>query len=240
MNNGRYAHADEVTTSLAAASRIIPHVLEIVGPTLSAVDVGGGTGAWLSVLQNFGVDEILLYDTEHVKPQLLIDQSCFRSVDLNRTMPSLSNSHFDLAICLECAEHLHPSRSAPLVKTLTSCTDVVLFSAATPGQPGKGHINLQFPEFWRRLFDACGFVRYDVIRPRILWNREIPYWYRQNLFLFCKTSVNLQNEKDSFLPADFELFYGPNLHKLAPGGFLDLIKELGPSFTRVLQRRSKE
>lgn len=225
---------------MAAAEIIVPIVLEAVGHCNSVVDVGGGTGAWLSVFLRHGVGKVALFEVQEVSAQLLIDPAYYQPVDLNQTMPSLSRQRFDLALCLECAEHLHPSRSTPLVATLTSCTDVVLFSAAIPGQPGNGHINLQFPSYWRQLFANHGFIRHDVIRPLIITRQDIPYWYRQNLYVFSRPSFSLNFRQESHISEDFELLYGPNIGNLRPLGFRNYVSELGPAFARAVKRRTNQ
>jgi hypothetical protein len=95
---------------------------------------------------------------------------------------------FDLAVCLEVAEHLPASSAEAFVKFLTGLAPVVLFSAAIPGQGGTNHINEQFLSYWVKLFSQSGYHPLDVIRP-IIWNDErVPFWYRQNIILFANDS----------------------------------------------------
>jgi len=76
-----------------------------------------------------------------------------------------------------------------LIKFLADLSDVVLFSAALPGQGGVGHINEQPLSYWRSLFAKHGYVFYDAIRPQ-LWNDDrVAYWYRQNTVLAIKSEV---------------------------------------------------
>lgn len=65
-------------------------------------------------------------------------------------------------------------------------SDIVLFSAAIPGQGGENHINEQWPEFWSGLFNERGYVGLDFVRRRIWNDRRIPYWYKQNILLYVK------------------------------------------------------
>jgi len=84
---------------------------------------------------------------------------------------------------------------------------MVLFSAAIPGQGGKGHKHEQFPSYWSELFGRYDFVRRDVIRNRILFDATIPWWYRQNLFLYIKKGLQLTHTAVDFLPEDFILIH---------------------------------
>jgi hypothetical protein len=72
-----------------------------------------------------------------------------------------------------------------LIGELTQLSDVILFSAAVPGQRGYGHINEQWPAYWQRLFEARQYELVDWIRPRIMGLPQVAWWFRQNLMLFA-------------------------------------------------------
>lgn len=93
---------------------------------------------------------------------------------------------FDLALCLEVAEHLPAEAGAVLVETLTRHAPAVLFSAAIPGQGGTDHVNEAWPEVWQWHFAKAGFDCHDIIRPAIWADARIEPWYRQNLPLFVR------------------------------------------------------
>jgi hypothetical protein len=59
---------------------------------------------------------------------------------------------FDLAICLEVAEHLPPEAAEGFIDSLTRLAPVVLFSAAITFQVGNQHLNGQWPDYWATLF----------------------------------------------------------------------------------------
>jgi SAM-dependent methyltransferase len=69
---------------------------------------------------------------------------------------------YELACCVEVAEHIPPDRSEDLVAALTSLTQRwIYFTAAPPGQSGRGHINCRPHEEWLGFFAARGWVRDD-------------------------------------------------------------------------------
>jgi hypothetical protein len=109
-----YRHLDEMSASHSSAERIIPVILGITGPLRSVVDLGGGDGGWLRVFQQHGVEEVLLIDCPEVTPHLVIDRRFLQPCNLVRELPT--PRRFDLAVCLECAEHLPPHRAKPLVE----------------------------------------------------------------------------------------------------------------------------
>lgn len=92
---------------------------------------------------------------------------------------------FDLVQCLEVAEHLPGSAADSLVASLARHADLILFSAAPPGQGGLHHINEQPYDYWRKKFSACGYEPYDWVRPRIAADADVAPWYRYNICLYA-------------------------------------------------------
>ncbi|MGE3804952.1 MAG: methyltransferase domain-containing protein [Gemmataceae bacterium] len=232
MTVNKYRHADQVADSVHAAERIVPLILALTGQIRSVVDVGGGTGAWLSVFRRSGAEELLLLDCPDVATELLIDPSSFEPVDLSRELPA--PRRFDLAVCVEVAEHLPGRMARPLVEWLTTAADVVAFSAAIPGQGGLGHVHLQPPGYWMELFQQRGFVRRDLLRAKIIHDETIPWWYRQNLFLYVKPDVKLSVEEPDFLPPEFQLIHADIFYDRS---FMSLVRQLGPAFVAAVKRR---
>ena len=166
-----------------AARRILDLVLPRLPPVHSALDVGCGVGAWLSVLQERGVADVLGFDGAWVDEKLLkIPADQFRRADLSG--PLSLERRFDLAICLEVAEHLPPDRADGFVAELAGAADFVLFSAAIPFQGGYGHVNEQWQSYWAARFARRGFAVRDWVRPRLWTDQKISGWYRQNLLLY--------------------------------------------------------
>jgi len=100
-------------------------------------------------------------------------------------------SKYDVAICMEVAEHLQPSVSLGLIKSITSVSDVVIFSAAVPGQDGDGHINCRRRDEWHEFFYRQGFVIADTIREKIRNNMKVGLWYRLNAVDYYKKKREL-------------------------------------------------
>ena len=123
------------------------------------VDIGCGSGTWASTYRKSGI-RILGVDGENIRDdQLLIDRSDFVRRDL--THPFQISDRFDLVNCLEVAEHLHSDKASTFVLELTKLADVVVFSAAVPGQGGTHHVNEQWPSYWINLFSTFGFKALD-------------------------------------------------------------------------------
>lgn len=228
-----YGHLHEMAVSHVAAERIVPEILAITGPVRSVVDVGGGDGGWLRAFQAHGVEEVSLIDCPEVAAHLVIDDKCFQPCNLRHNLPA--PRRHDLAICLECAEHLPAHRAKPLVEWLTKAADVVVFSAAIPGQAGHGHVHLRFPDYWKQLFSEHGFRCHDVLRPRILGDMEVPWWYRQNMFMFVSPAATVRAEGREGIPDDFYLVHKSTV--FVGRSVKTLICELGPALVSAIRRR---
>lgn len=162
---------------------VVPIVMQLINPE-SVVDVGCGIGTWLSVFKKNGVRKIVGIDGSHVdREQLLfhIDEEEFMIRDLIE--PLAVKQKFDLVVSLEVAEHLPEKVSDTFVKSLTQLGDHILFSAAIPHQGGDGHINEQWPLYWKTKFNLLDFEVYDCIRPRIWESLDVNWWYKQNIFM---------------------------------------------------------
>jgi SAM-dependent methyltransferase len=182
---------DQCNGSLNSAKIILPLVLKILPKINSAVDLGCGRGTWLSVLKELGVDEIKGYDGQWVESDmLLIPEHCFTPAELDKKMTF--ERKYDLAISLEVAEHLPEESAKEFIKTLTTASNIVLFSAAIPHQGGVNHINEQWQKYWHTLFASMGYIGIDCLRNMIWDNPEIDWWYRQNIILYIHREI-LQN-----------------------------------------------
>jgi SAM-dependent methyltransferase len=167
-----------------SARLVIPIVLELCRPQ-SVVDVGCGTGIWLSVFQECGVADVRGLDGPYnAMSEFRVDRSLFTAVDFEK--PFALDRTFDCAVSLEVAEHVSPANADRFVQSLVALAPLVLFSAAIPFQGGYQHVNEQWPEYWVERFDRHGYRAVDVIRPRV-WNETGICWYtKQNTLLFVR------------------------------------------------------
>lgn len=145
-------------------------------------------GTWLAAAQHLGVGDVRGLDGAYaVDAGLRIGGDLFTPTDLARPLPP-PDRRFDLAMSLEVAEHLPASRSESFVTDLCALADVVLFSAAIPGQLGTDHINLDFQHTWADRFDGNGYLAFDIVRPRVWHDADVEAFYRQNALVFVNKS----------------------------------------------------
>ena len=189
----KYIHIKEEHNTIAA-SLVLPLIFNIIRP-ISMLDIGCGIGTWLSMAKSLGVDHIFGIDGAYVNIELLeehISSKEFLSHDLNS--PIDLGKKFNMVVCLEVAEHLPEASAAVLVESLIRHSDVILFSAAIPGQGGQNHLNEQWPEYWAHLFEEHEYVFLDIIRPLIWDNSDVDFWYKQNIFLVVKSNHELASK----------------------------------------------
>lgn len=173
--------------SLASARIVVPRIQQMFAAK-SVIDFGCGTGAWLRAFEETGATDILGLDFGEVQPdQLAIAPDNFRTKDLSQTITL--DRRFDIAVSLEVAEHLPEEAAATFVGNLVRHADIIIFSAAIPGQLGNGHINCQYPSYWAELFSHHMFMCFDPLRP-LIWDEDtIPFWYRQNMLVFINRRI---------------------------------------------------
>jgi len=175
-----------------SARIVVPMLVELIRPS-SVLDLGCGRGAWLSAFIANGIEKFVGLDGDYIPPStLLFPADRFRPINLSARF-ELPPDRFDLAICLEVAEHLPARNSRHLVQQLTSAAPQVLFSAAPPGQSGGGHINCQPLSYWREVFAEFGFRMLDPFRAKLRDESRVAWWYRQNMVLFVSPAAIAAN-----------------------------------------------
>jgi SAM-dependent methyltransferase len=166
------------------SARIIVNILFDKYHPRSVIDVGCGTGAWLKIWQDSGVN-IFGVEGDWVEDKmLLVSKDNILKTDLSKKL--ILQEKFDLVVTMEVAEHLPPASADIFIQSLTSFADRVVFSAAVPGQGGKNHLNEQWPKYWADIFAKYGFGVDDSIRYQIWEDENIEWWYRQNILVFEK------------------------------------------------------
>lgn len=245
----RYVH-DVETHNLASPAEIVGILGRALNPK-SVVDIGCGTGTFLHQFKKAGVDRVLGIDGPWVNRELLaanLDSNEFREKNLEE--PINLGEKFDLAVCVEVAEHLDEKYADALITSLTGLSNVILFSAAIPYQDGQNHLNEQWMNYWAQKFDAHGYASRDLIRPMIWNNGKIQWWYRQNIFLVynrqAPPDLRLLEEYqgtgiNSYVHPDLYLKKSKRLEEILTGrqSFLFYIKLIVKKLLRIVKPGSK-
>jgi len=153
----------------------------------SVVDVGCGTGALLEAIKKKGCET---FGFEYSDAAIEICRARHLDVQkFNLESDVLNNIRkFDLAISTEVAEHLPAKFSDRYVEILCRLADVIVFTAAPPGQGGDDHVNEQLPSYWIAKFNKLGFdYSHEITKNwRVAWknSNRVASWYYDNLMVF--------------------------------------------------------
>ena len=153
------------------------------------VDVGCGSGALLAALAARGVRTLGLEGSP-------AGVACARRRKIDVRLTDLAQPFevepCDLVISLEVAEHLPESAAEQFVASLTSAAPHIVFSAATPGQGGLGHINEQPHAYWIAKFRERGFTVDEETTQAVRehWRRSnVASWYCNNVLFLRRETI---------------------------------------------------
>ncbi len=181
--------------NISSAEQIVPLVLKLIrneDSSFSVIDLGCGSGNWLSVFKKHGCRVLGVDGGDIPAEHLMISCDEFISHDFRN--PFKSDQKFDLAVSLECAEHIPEDCSDEFLDSLTALSDIILFSAAIPHQRGNGHVNEQYQQYWVDKFNQRGYEYYDAIRKDVWNDGNVRAFYAQNIFLYVNRDSSFYKE----------------------------------------------
>lgn len=166
------------------------------------VDIGCATGLYLKPFMDRGIK---VYGVEPayqdaIDAGLDIPDSCMSFRYFPTNAPMISEYDPDLTLCLEVLEHVSEDKADGFVEGLCSLSDVIVFSAGSPGQGGKGHINCQPKEYWMQLFEEYDFLVDLEATEKIVWHMRQGYhmgWLVNNLMVL-KRKDDLDMTEEEF------------------------------------------
>lgn len=159
-----------------SAELVAGAIHEVFRPA-SVADLGCGCGVYSHLFKLKGAMVLsidgVIPPPEHSFPMEIITR------DL--TLPFENTwGNFDLALCLEVAEHIPEEFSGVFLKNLTAFSDRLAMSAAPPDQGGRHHVNEQPRRYWAQKLAELGFAynrrasgsvlkRLERERPPFMW-----------------------------------------------------------------------
>jgi hypothetical protein len=85
---------------------------------------------------------------------LIIDRRFVLIHDLR--FPLRLKEKFDLALCIEVAEHIHPAYEDIFLDTICSAANILVFSSPPPGKGGLHHVNERPLSYWIKKISQRG------------------------------------------------------------------------------------
>ncbi|MEM9739559.1 MAG: class I SAM-dependent methyltransferase [Pseudomonadota bacterium] len=180
-----YNHVE--TWAAESAPAIVDSITRDFGPK-SVADVGCGTGAMLERVSRAGlVTKGFEYSDDGIK------RCRHRGLDVQKFDIEADtyndDTRFDVVMSMEVAEHLPESIADNYVQLLCDLSDTVVMTAASPGQIGTDHVNLQPKSYWIEKMTARGYTHLPQLQQswQDKWKAAgVTRFYWQNLLLFQK------------------------------------------------------
>jgi hypothetical protein len=152
----------------------------------SVIDFGCAIGAYLEPFHEQGIDIQGVDGSSAALDHAVVPQDVLTKHDLRE--PFSPDQAYELAICIEVAEHLPKSSADTLIEMLCNSAEIIVFTAAPPGQHGEHHVNLQPAEYWIEKFERHGKTlrrdHVETLRERLTVTEM--NWVEENLFVFAE------------------------------------------------------
>lgn len=185
MYDASYYATDVEPPARRSAGTIADTIMEDLR-VRSVVDVGCGTGALLEALRDRGCEVWGLEGSEVALEYCRARRLRVTKFDLERDTLT-DHPTYDAAVSMEVGEHLPQGAADRLVQCLTRLSDVVIFTAAPPGQAGLSHVNMQPPSYWIAKFRKRGYEHAAEMsdRWRERWKAagDVELCYHRNLMI---------------------------------------------------------
>lgn len=121
------------------------------------IDFGCSTGLYLrEIKQKMPYVQSIGYEFSKDAVDMAL---CEDVIEFDLTVPLKTEKKPDtLGLCLEVLEHIDDSNWKPVLENITTHCDMLIFSAAFPGQSGTGHINCRNKIDWIYRFHTLGWI----------------------------------------------------------------------------------
>lgn len=161
----------------------------------SIVDVGCGPGIFVARFSEDGLDAMGLEYSPRLRKKAKRLGVRVLPFDISKSSNHPFEKRFDIALSSEVAEHICEDLADAFVDYFDGLSEIVIFTAAQPGQGGTGHVNEQSPDYWRKKFRKIGLNYNDGLtksfRSTLLDNGAFTY-VTDNLSVFVSFNCRQQ------------------------------------------------
>jgi SAM-dependent methyltransferase len=154
------------------------------------VDLGSGCGVYSHFFARKGAEVVAIDGV--IPPAELSYPFPIQTRDLTEPFQNVWGS-FDVALCLEVAEHIPESLSETFLDNITRFSDRLVLSAAQPNQGGHHHVNEQPKRYWVAKLAAKGWAYNRRETGRLLTAltaRRPPYmWMVEQISVYDRVKI---------------------------------------------------
>jgi len=178
---------DNAAQQKVLAEYFVPKIIKKFNPKY-VLDVGCGTGQWLDEYRKYNVITKGIEGSSNAW-HIMSDKT--KEVVLKRDLRDKieeEDYNIDFVQSFEVAEHIEEEYADVFIHNLIKDDpDIVLFTAAPPGQHGFQHVNCQEREYWMTKMKNMGYLfNQDLLNEIKGWDKpeDCPFWWPQNLMAF--------------------------------------------------------
>jgi hypothetical protein len=172
---------------LPQAERIALYIRDFIKPN-KFIDFGCSSGLYVDQIKKNipSINSVGYEFSEYACDNALCDNII--KFDLTKSL-NIEKTENTLGLCLEVLEHIDDNYSMDVLKNITNLSDIIIFSAAHPGQGGTGHINCRPKIDWIKRFHNLGWVVHHDLTTHFInymLNGIHFGWLRMNVIILIK------------------------------------------------------
>lgn len=175
---------DSITNEEMEPAQHLAEILMTLYNPKNVCDIGCANGLYLLPFYKAGV---YVGGGDVSTPEPLIPFRYISPFDITREKNITPQAKWDITLCLEVMEHIDEQYAKQAIGNLCTFSDIIIFSAAVPGQGGTHHVNCQPKEYWKKLFEENGY-ELDEIRTDLVLYYITKFvhmgWLKNNLMIF--------------------------------------------------------
>lgn len=135
---------------------LVKTILELYQPPKRMADLGCGDGWYCKQFKDAGWNEVHGYEgCQEVKKFNIYDDIMIIDLSLKRYV----DIYYDFVLCIEVGEHIPKEKEQVFFDNVREfCSRHLIYSHATPGQGGRGHLNERPQEYVNEQLTKRGFI----------------------------------------------------------------------------------